>query len=57
MLALGSVQEVVERQIRTGNVNFDMAGFMQNVVLADIANPGENTSPQPCFANAKISKP
>jgi hypothetical protein len=40
MLALGSVQEVVERQIRSGNVNFDMAGFMHNVVLADVANPG-----------------
>jgi hypothetical protein len=40
MLALGSVQEVVERQIKNGNVNFDMAGFMQNVVLADVANPG-----------------
>ncbi len=40
MLALGSVQEVVERQIKNGNVNFDMAGFMQNVVLTDVANPG-----------------
>ena len=41
MLALGSVQEVVERQIRSGKVNFDLAGFMHNVVLADIASPGE----------------
>ena len=42
MLALGSVQEVVERQIRSGNVNFDMAGFMNNVVLSDVANPGKH---------------
>ena len=40
MLALGSVQEVVEREIRAGKVNFDLSGFMHNVVLADIANPG-----------------
>lgn len=40
MLALGSVQDVVERQIKAGNVNFDMNGFLHNVVLADVANPG-----------------
>ena len=40
MLALGSVQEVVDRQIKSGNAIFDMAGFMQNVVLPDVANPG-----------------
>jgi hypothetical protein len=33
-------QDVVAKQIKTGNVNFDMAGFMNNVVLADIAHPG-----------------
>ncbi len=41
MTALGSVQEVVDRQIKSGNVNFDMAGFLTNVVLEDVANPGK----------------
>jgi hypothetical protein len=41
MLALGSAQEVIERQIHAGKVEFDIAGFLENVVLADIANPGK----------------
>ena len=42
MLALGSVHEVVERQIAEGNVDFDIKGFLENVVLADAANPGKS---------------
>lgn len=41
MLALGSVHEVVERQIAAGNVDFDIKGFLENVVLMDAANPGK----------------
>jgi len=43
MTALGSVQEVVDRQIKSGNVNFDMSGFLTNVVLEDVANPGSTS--------------
>lgn len=39
MLALGSVQEVIERQILAGKVEFDIAGFLENVVIADVSNP------------------
>jgi len=39
MLALGSVHEVIERQIEEGNVDFDIKGFLENVVLNDAANP------------------
>jgi hypothetical protein len=35
----------VARQLRCGSVNFDMAGFMHNVVLADVANPGKALFP------------
>ena len=41
MLALGSVHEVIERQIEEGNVDFDIKGFLENVVLNDAANPGK----------------
>ena len=40
MLALGSVHGVIERQIEEGNVDFDIKGFLENVVLGDAANPG-----------------
>ena len=40
MLSLGSAQEVIEAQIKSGNVKFDLAGFLQNVVIADIPSPG-----------------
>ena len=46
MLALGSSQEVLERQIAAGKVDFDIAGFLENVVLADIANPGKRKPPE-----------
>lgn len=39
MLALGSCQEVIVRQIQAEKVEFDIAGFLENVVLADISNP------------------
>ena len=39
MLALGTAQEVIERQVAAGNVEFDIKGFLENVVLADLANP------------------
>ena len=35
-----SAQEVIEAQIKSGNVKFDLAGFLQNVVMADIPSPG-----------------
>ena len=40
MLALGSVHEVIEGQIEEGKVDFDIKGFLENVVLNDAANPG-----------------
>jgi hypothetical protein len=39
MLALGTAQEVIESQIASGNHEFDIKGFLENVVLVDIANP------------------
>ena len=39
MLALGSSQEVIENQIKAGNVQFDISSFMTNVVLADLNSP------------------
>jgi len=39
MLALGSAQDVIETQIKDGNVQFDIAGFISNVVLADLNSP------------------
>ena len=39
MLALGTAQEVIERQINAGNVEFDIKGFLENIVLPDLANP------------------
>ena len=39
MLALGSSQEVIENQIKAGNVQFDISSFMTDVVLADLNSP------------------
>ena len=39
MLALGSVHSLVENQIESGNVEFDIKGFLENVVLRDVTNP------------------
>ena len=44
MLALGTVKKHVERQIHAGNMNFDIAGFLENVVLVDVVNPGEKNA-------------
>ena len=41
MLALGSAQEIIESQIKAGNVQFDIGGFMTDVVLQDLNSPGE----------------
>ena len=41
MLALGSVHEVIEKQIEDGNVDFDIKGFLENVVLNDAAKNGK----------------
>ena len=39
MLALGSSQASIEAQIDEGKVNFDIANFLNNVVLADMNSP------------------
>jgi len=39
MLALGSAQEVIESQIKEGNVQFDISSFMTSVVLSDLNSP------------------
>ena len=39
MLALGSKQEVLEAQIKAGNVRFDISNFLTGVVLADLNSP------------------
>ena len=39
MLALGSSQDVIETQIKSGNVQFDISSFMTDVVLADLNSP------------------
>ena len=43
MLALGSAQEIIESQIKAGNVQFDIGGFMTDVVLQDLNSPGQFT--------------
>ena len=35
MLALGTAEEVIERQVSIGNVEFDIKGFLENVVFPD----------------------
>ena len=39
MLSLGSAQDVIEAQVKTGNVQFDIGSFMRDVVLADLNSP------------------
>ncbi len=46
MLALGSTQEVIECQMAAGKVKFDLGVFLQNVVLSNIANPGQSGTGQ-----------
>ena len=41
MLALGASQETIECQREAGKLQFDIGVYLQNVVLANIANPGE----------------
>ena len=41
MLSLGSSQEVIESQRESGTLQFDIGVYLQNVVLANIASPGE----------------
>ena len=46
MLALGSVHSLVENQIESGNVEFDIKGFLENVVLRDVTNPHGKFQPK-----------
>ena len=46
MLALGSVHSLVENQIESGNVEFDIKGFLENVVLRDVTNPHGKYQPK-----------
>ena len=39
MLTLGSAQDVVESQIKEGQVKFAIGGFNTGVVLADLNSP------------------
>ena len=48
MLALGSAQEIIETQIKAGNVQFDIGGFMTDVVLQDLNSPGETSLQYTC---------
>uniref|UniRef100_A0A8C9WF80 Importin 9 n=1 Tax=Scleropages formosus TaxID=113540 RepID=A0A8C9WF80_SCLFO len=36
MLALGSVKTIITENVKTGRVQFDMHGFLANVILADL---------------------
>ena len=36
MLAMGSVKDLITEMIQNGKVQFDIMGFLQNVVLADM---------------------
>ncbi|KAL4622441.1 importin-9 [Arapaima gigas] len=39
MLALGSVKTIITENVKTGRVQFDMHGFLANVILADLNLP------------------
>ena len=41
MLAMGGVRLMFVGAIKEGKVKFDFPDFLQNVLLADLANPGE----------------
>ena len=42
MLALGTVHKSVEKKaVKRQLVNFDISAFLENVVMADIVNPGK----------------
>lgn len=36
MLALGSVKTIITENVKNGRVQFDMHGFLANVILADL---------------------
>ena len=38
MMSLGSAQDVLISQIKAGKVVFDLSGFMETIVLPNIAN-------------------
>ncbi|KAJ9582618.1 hypothetical protein L9F63_023037 [Diploptera punctata] len=40
MLALGSVKDLVVEKLQAGEVAFDLTGFLQNVVIADMNSSG-----------------
>ncbi|KAG5275289.1 hypothetical protein AALO_G00145750 [Alosa alosa] len=40
MLALGSVKTIITENVKNGRVQFDMHGFLANVILADLNLPG-----------------
>ena len=41
MLAMGGVRLMFVGAIKEGKVKFDFPDFLQNVLLADLSNPGE----------------
>ena len=41
MLAMGGVRLMFVSAIKEGKVKFDFPDFLQNVLLADLSNPGE----------------
>lgn len=41
MLALGSVKTIITENVKNGRVQFDMHGFLANVILADLNLPGK----------------
>ena len=55
MLALGSVQKSVDRMVAKRLLNFDVTGFLENVVLADVVNPG-NTNTWPKYSFQSLEK-
>lgn len=36
MLALGSVKTIIAENVKNGRIQFDMHGFLVNVILADL---------------------
>lgn len=40
MLSLGSVKTIITENVKNGRVQFDMHGFLANVILADLNLPG-----------------
>ena len=42
MLALGSVKTIITENVKNGRIQFDMHGFLANVILADLNLVGES---------------